>query len=302
MKYPNGKGIFDVDFEVREGQVVGFLGPNGAGKTTTIRCILGFMHGETGECSVNGKNSFKYANEICRDIGFIAGEPAFPDGMTGIEYLNFLVEVRAKTPDARNKLKQKMAELIKYFDFSPKWRIKRMSKGMKQKTAIVAAFMHDPNVYVLDEPTSGLDPIMQGKFVDLILAEKKRGKTILMSSHFFDEVERTADRIVIIKDGKIVAKDKVSVLKQMQNKVFFVESPDIKKMKIGFEQVSVSDNQAEFMVPANEIDKFLKQISKYKVDGLLSKEVNLETIFKKFYGAEQTSEDENESNAKEVTK
>jgi len=279
MTYPNGKGIFDVEFEVRKGEVVGFLGPNGAGKTTAIRCLLGFMKGQSGECTIDGRECFANASELCKKIGFIAGEPAFPDGMTGVEYLNYLCEVRGI------KDKSKMTELIAYFEFDPKGKIKRMSKGMKQKTAIVAAFLHDPDIYILDEPTSGLDPIMQSKFVDLILREKKRGKTILMSSHMFDEIERASDFVVIIKNGRIVAKDRVKALKQMQKKVFIVESPDFKKMKVGFDCNAVSDTQGEFLVPASEVDKFVKEISKYKVDGLMSKEVSLESIFMNYYAA-----------------
>ena len=198
MKYPNGRGIFDVDFTVKSGEVVGFLGPNGAGKTTTIRCLLGFMKPQSGKCTINDRDCFDFSNENCRDLGFIAGEPAFPDGSNGLEYLNFLCEVRGI------KDKTKMEELIKYFNLEPKGRIKRMSKGMKQKIAIVAAFMHDPSVYILDEPTSGLDPIMQIKFIDLIKKEKARGKTILMSTHNLGEIKNTCDSMLIIRDGKIV--------------------------------------------------------------------------------------------------
>jgi len=154
---------------------------------------------------------------------------------------------------------------------------------MKQKTAIVAAFLHDPDIYILDEPTSGLDPIMQSKFVDLILEEKKRGKTMLMSSHNFEEIERAADFVVIIKGGRIVAKDKVKTLKNLTSKIFIIECTDMKKMKLGFDRNIISDTQAEYLVPANEVDKFIKEVSKYRIDGLLSKEVSLENIFMAHY-------------------
>jgi ABC-2 type transport system ATP-binding protein len=262
MKYANGKGIFDVDFEVREGEVVGFLGPNGAGKTTTIRCLLGFAKAQNGTCTVNGLECFSNAPKIAKDIGFIAGEPAFPDGMTGLEYLNYLCETRKR--DVAFDMKKKMHELIDYFEFDPKGKIKRMSKGMKQKTAIVGAFLHDPKVYIFDEPTSGLDPIMQSKFIDLVLAEKKRGKTILMSSHMFEEIERASDYVVIIKGGRIVAKDKVATLKNLTSKVFIV-------------------NGEEVTVPNTEVDKFVKQIAKKKVESLDVKQVSLESIFMKYY-------------------
>ena len=286
MKYPNGRGIFDIDIEVAKGQVVGFLGPNGAGKTTTIRCLLGFMKGQSGECSINGQECFKNAHHLARNIGFIAGEPAFPGGMTGMEYFNFLCEVRKKDVKHAEEMNKRTEELIAYFELDAKYKIRRMSKGMKQKTAIIAAFMHEPDIYILDEPSSGLDPLMQNKFVDLLLKEKKKGKTVLMSSHMFEEVERTSDFILIIKGGRIVAKDTVKGLKYLQSKVFIIESPDIKKIK-GFNMNINSDTQAEVLVPATEVDKFIKEIAKHKIDGLLSKEVSLENIFMHYYQQEK---------------
>jgi len=220
------------------------------------------MRGSSGSCSIAGRECFANAPQNAKDIGFIAGEPAFPDAMTGIEYLNYLCEVRGITD------KSKMHELIKYFEFDPKGRIKRMSKGMKQKTAIVAAFMHDPSVLILDEPSSGLDPLMQSKFVNLILDEKKRGKTILMSSHMFEEVEKTCEQVVIIKDGRIVAKDSVKNLKLAQTTNFVV-------------------NGKETAVKTAEIDAFIKQIAKTKVESISIKEQTLENIFLDMYKKEE---------------
>jgi len=283
MKYKTGKGVFDVDFQVREGEVVGFLGPNGAGKTTTIRCLMGFMQGEIGECVIDKKDCWKDAPEIAKDLGYIAGEPAFPDGMTGSEYINFLCNVRKTSEEHHKQLKARAEELVRYFEVDPRGKIRRMSKGMKQKIAIIAAFLHSPKMYILDEPTSGLDPIMQSKFVDLILKEKKQGKTILMSSHMFDEVERLADFVIIIKDGRIVAKDKVANLKQVQKKIFIVHSKVVKTIKSKFDKNIVSDTMAEFLVPANDVDTFIKEIAKFKIDGFSSKEISLESVFMDHY-------------------
>jgi len=265
MQYPNGKGVFDVDFTVEAGQTIGFLGPNGAGKTTTIRCILGFMRGQKGECLIDGKDCFDNAPENMKDVGYIAGEPAFPSGMTGMEYLNFLCEIRGLKDKAR------MHELIELFDFDPKRKIKEMSKGMKQKTAIVAAFMHDPAILILDEPSSGLDPLMQNKFVELILDAKKRGKTILMSSHMFDEVEKTCESVFIIKDGRIVARDLVKNLKKLQAITFVV-------------------NGKTTQVPHTDVDKFIKQIAKTKVESISIQEPTLENIFMDLYKKEVAGE------------
>jgi len=287
MVYPiSGKGIFNIDLSVAKGQVVGFLGPNGAGKTTTIRCLLGFMRGKEGRCTINGQNCFENAPENMRDVGFIAGEPAFPDAMTGLEYLNFLIDVRTRKDEnhsRRDTMHKKMQELIRYFEFDPKGKIKRMSKGMKQKTAIVAAFMHTPAVLILDEPTSGLDPLMQNKFVELLLEEKKRDATILMSSHMFEEVERTCEDVVIIKDGKIVAADKVKNLKRTQKITFIVTSPESKKIKLSFDTAILEKDKIETVVPCDQVDKFIKELSKYNVKWLKIKEQSLEDVFMGLY-------------------
>jgi len=275
MQYPNGKGIFDISFEVGEGQVVGFLGPNGAGKTSTIRCILGFMRGQSGEAFLNGKECFANADENMKEVGYIAGEPAFPDGVTGIEYLKLLIDIRAMSGKDKSAMLQRMQELIEYFELDASGRVKRMSKGMKQKTAIVAAFMHDPKIIILDEPSSGLDPLMQNKFIELVLAEKKKGKTILISSHIFEEVERTCSEVIIIKEGRIVAKDTVKNLKKSQRKVYIVES---------------DGQEEEIAVSYDEIDKFIKNLAKRKITNLSTKELSLESVFMEYYSRDKKEE------------
>jgi ABC-2 type transport system ATP-binding protein len=195
--YGNNCGIFDVSFEIRRGEVFGFIGPNGAGKTTTIRQLLGFIKGDKGNCKILGMDCWKEPREIQKHLGYIAGETAMPEGMTGQELFNFIAKLRGiKT--------QRANEVCEYFDINPKGKIKRMSKGMKQKIALVLAFMHDPEILLLDEPTSGLDPLMQEKFCELMLKEKERGKTVMLSSHIFNEVEKTCDRVAIIKHGRII--------------------------------------------------------------------------------------------------
>jgi ABC-type multidrug transport system, ATPase component len=196
--YGNNQGVFDVSFDIKKGEIFGFLGPNGAGKTTTVRNLLGFIKSDNGACSILGMDCWKKPNEIQKHIGYVAGEIALPDSITGQKLIELVSKMRNVTLKRAN-------ELCEYFDINPNVKIKRMSKGMKQKIALVIAFMHDPDIILLDEPTSGLDPLMQEKFCDLLLSEKERGKTILLSSHIFNEVEKTCDRVVIIKHGKIIA-------------------------------------------------------------------------------------------------
>ena len=206
--YGGGKGVFDISFQVNEGEVFGFLGPNGAGKTTTIRHLMGFLKPQTGKCMIGGLDCWNDRDQIQARLGYIPGEISFFDDMTGAEFLKFIAAYRNIGENNRSK------ELMDRFELNPKGKIKKMSKGMKQKIGIVAALMHDPDILILDEPTSGLDPLMQSRFIELIGEEKERGKTILLSSHMFEEVERTCDRIGIIRDGKLVAVDSVEALRE----------------------------------------------------------------------------------------
>lgn len=206
--YGNGKGIFAVSFQVNEGEVFGFLGPNGAGKTTTIRHLMGFIRPKSGSCTIRGMDCWSERCRIQEHLGYIPGEISFFDDMTGAEYLKFLAGYRGL------KTAPRMKEMMDRFELDPKSKIKKMSKGTKQKLGIVAAFMHDPDILILDEPTTGLDPLMQSRFVELLAEEKNKGKTILLSSHIFEEVERTCDRVGIIRQGKIVTLDSVEALRK----------------------------------------------------------------------------------------
>ena len=207
-EYGAGKGIFEVSFQVEKGEVFGFLGPNGAGKTTTIRHLMGFIKPKSGDCQINGLNCWKDRDKIQEQLGYIPGEISFFDDMNGKEFLKFAANYRKLGKVNR------MQEMLDLFELDPKGKIKKMSKGMKQKLGIVTAFMHDPDILILDEPTSGLDPLMQNRFIELIAEEKKKGKTILLSSHMFEEVERTCDRIGIIRNGKLVTVDSVETLRE----------------------------------------------------------------------------------------
>lgn len=220
--YGGGKGVFDLTFRVGEGEVFGFLGPNGAGKTTTIRHLMGFIHPQAGSCRIDGMDCWRDRARIQRELGYIPGEIAFFDDMTGEEFLRFLEKYRGRAGAGRK------AELLEMFELAPKGKIKKMSKGMKQKLGIVAAFMHDPRILLLDEPTSGLDPLMQNRFIQLLDAEKARGKTILLSSHIFEEVERTCDRVGIIRAGRLVADDPVETLRvrYLRSYTVTLESPE----------------------------------------------------------------------------
>ncbi|MGE4276574.1 MAG: ABC transporter ATP-binding protein [Lawsonibacter sp.] len=284
MIYPSGKGIFDIDFKIKQGGVLGYLGPNGAGKTTTIRCLLGFTKPDSGFCRISGLDCVKDAPQIQKFLGYIPGEIAFLDGMTGNEFLKFMGQMRHMNDFSRQK------ELIERFDLDPRREIKKFSKGMKQKLGIVTAFMHDPEVLILDEPTSGLDPLMQNRFVELILEQKKAGKTILMSSHIFEEIERTCDEVIIIKDGRLVEKSEVGVLGGTQRKAYqvkFRHAEDIKRFAAqNFTVEQVTGNTAKITVKGEEVDRLIKALAAFDLEAMESKAQTLEEIFLNYYESE----------------
>jgi ABC-2 type transport system ATP-binding protein len=283
MAYKNGKGIFDLSFSIREGEAFGYLGPNGAGKTTTIRNLLGFMKADKGTCSVGGLDSWEQAAEIQKNLGYIPGEIAFPGGMRGGEFLRLLSDMRGTKGLSRRK------ELEERFEINPNQPIRKMSKGMKQKIGIIAAFMHDPAVYILDEPTSGLDPLMQKRFVELILEERKRGKTFLMSSHMFEEVERTCDRVGIIRDGHLVATEDVGALKKSRQRKYIVTVESAAEMealkKTELDVTELGHNRAEVTV-GGSADRLLKLLATVTVESLDVAALSLEEIFMQYYGKE----------------
>ena len=279
--YKNGKGIFNVTFDVKEGEVFGYLGPNGAGKTTTIRHLMGFSNADEGSCSIMGMDCRLDAAEIQKSVGYLPGEIAFFDNMTGTEFLQFMNDMRGTKDTTR------MKELMDIFELDASRKIRKMSKGMKQKVGIITAFMHDPKVYILDEPTSGLDPLMQRAFIDLINTEKARGKTVIMSSHIFEEIERTSDRIGVIRDGRIVAVEDVHSIKESLRKIFVVTVSSKEDLNIikasGLEIDKIAGLQVEVVVSSN-YKLFTETLSRCQVLSIDILNQSLEQVFMKYYG------------------
>ncbi|TAH66157.1 MAG: ABC transporter ATP-binding protein [Anaerolineaceae bacterium] len=280
--YGDHKGNFNLTFSIEEGEVFGYLGPNGAGKTTTIRHLMGFLTPDKGSSQIFGMDSRTRSADIMKLLGYLPGEIAFFDGMNGIEFLNFMGEMRGLTD---TNLRDKLVEL---FQLDTKGRIRKMSKGMKQKLGIVCAFMHDPKVLILDEPTSGLDPLMQKTFADLILQEKNKGKTILMSSHSFEEVERTCDRVGIIKQGELVAIENMHDLRLKRRKIYLVafDNPASALQfadSSNFDIMEVNENIVKLSILGN-VTEFIKALHNYTVMDLNTETSSLEDIFMHYYG------------------
>ena len=279
--YGSGRGVFDLSFEVNNGEIFGMLGPNGAGKTTTIRQLMGFIKSDKGNAKILNMNCFDKRENIQSKLGYLPGEIAFMDEMKGDDFINFIADMKSI------KNKNRMNELIDIFELDANRKINKMSKGTKQKIGIVCAFMNEPEVAILDEPTSGLDPLMQKKFIDLILEEKKKGTTIFMSSHIFEEIEKTCDRTAILKDGKLIAIENMEELKSKKNKnfeVIFKTEKDAENFqnKISFKS-ELNNNIVKILIANNEVNSFIKELSNYDILDINSSSQTLEELFLHFY-------------------
>lgn len=280
--FGNGKGIFDLSFGVQQGEVFGFLGPNGAGKSTTIRHLMGFVKPQSGSCQIMGKDCFSQAALIQQSVGYLAGEIAFIEDMSGISYLNFIADMKG----IRDR--SSIRDLLYRFELNPRGKIKKMSKGMKQKIGLVAAFMGDPSVLILDEPTSGLDPLMQNRFVELLLERKKKGSTVFMSSHIFEEVEKTCNRTAIIREGRLVDIVQMKELSKLRNRIYTVALHDKESAQrlAAVEQldiINVCGRKVQIRVK-KELPNTLRVLANYQPTDLQTETQSLEELFLHYYG------------------
>ena len=287
--YGSGRGVFDVSFAVKKGEVFGFLGPNGAGKSTTIRHLMGFSKPDKGNTYILGEPTFNKYYEILNHVGYIPGEIALPAGLTGWQFLRMMQDLQ----HIHNEEKlNSMLTLFELDDVTLQGETKRMSLGVKRKLAIVAAFMSDPDVLILDEPTSGLDPVMQENFIDFIHEEKSRGKTILLSSHIFSEIDSTCDRIAIIKDGKIVSEFVADDLKHASKKNYtidFKNEKNVNKFKKSINKIpsaeilKVDGNKVFISLEDEDMNKAIEILSGLEINEFSNRKESLEDYFMKFY-------------------
>ena len=287
--YGYGRGVFDVSIHVEKGEVFGFLGPNGAGKSTTIRHLMGFSKPDKGKVEILGKPTFQKYYEVLKKVGYIPGEIALPAGLTGKEFIKMMQDLTGIKNEERLKM---LSDLFELDEASLLCDVKRMSLGVKRKLAVVTAFMSDPEVLILDEPTSGLDPVMQERFIDFIHKEKERGKTILLSSHIFSEIDNTCDRIAIIKDGKIVSEFIANDLKHASKKYYAIDfkTEDDKKkfLKKSSEIKSLillddKEKQISVSIEDEDLNKTISYLSEVEVDKFSNRKESLQDYFMKFY-------------------
>ena len=288
--YGNSKGIFDISFNIEKGEMFGFVGTNGAGKTTTIRHLLGFSKPDKGKITIKGLDPWKDSEKLMKYIGYIPGEIAFPDLKSGTDVIKSQAEfLGVKDLSYANSL-------IKNLQLDVRGNPRSMSKGMKQKLAIVLALMHDPEILFFDEPTTGLDPLMRDSFMNIVAEEHKKGKTILMSSHMFEELEAYSDKVGLIMNGKILDIADMETLRNSNLKLYkieFANKEDYKKFvtmsNYEFVRKQEDYNQVTIRIQEEQIKMLMQELSKYNVKFIREVKYDLEKYFKEKLNLESNS-------------
>jgi ABC-2 type transport system ATP-binding protein len=281
--YGLGRGLFELDLEVAPQEVFGFLGPNGAGKSTTIRCLMGLIRPTTGSAQIFGLDCMHDSVAVKRKVGYVPGEMPQFGSLRGREVVAYLGGLRG---GADPKVVRTLAERFN-LDLSRRYR--EYSSGNKQKLGIVLAFMHRPQLLILDEPTIGLDPLNQQEFYDLLHEAGAGGATVFLSSHILSEVERTCDRVGIIRSGRLVRVAQLDELHRIRLhhvELEFAPESEVPEAAIrsaaGVEDVAVNDHVVTCVVKGT-FEPLLKAIDGATVTNLMSHEPSLEEIFLTYY-------------------
>lgn len=271
-------GVFDVSLQVESGQVMGYIGANGAGKTTTIRQIMGFVRPDSGSISVGGVDCWKDPTRAKANLGYLPGEVNLPLELKPREFLRMQAHMHG---EAHTNLRRSR-DLIDRFELAVDTPIRHMSKGMKQKLAIVAVFMCNPQVLVLDEPSTGLDPLMQDELIAVIDECKREGCTVLLSSHIFEEISKVADRICVLKAGRVTANFSLQEARDRLRHyllVRFRDNPDDSKWGM------CRSEDGLYRIPIEQEDAagLLGELGRYDISYLSTDSDDLETLLKKYY-------------------
>ena len=290
--YGKHLGIADLNLEVRSGETFGFLGPNGAGKTTTIRLLLDLLSPTRGTATVLGLDAKAGSLEVRRSIGYIPSDPSLYGNLSGHDFLTYLANIRGGVQWS------KVTTLADRLQCDLSRPIGALSRGNKQKLAVIRAFMHQPQLLILDEPTSGLDPLMQAEFEDMVREARDEGRTVFLSSHFLPEVEQLADRVAIIREGHLAAVEEIASLMSRAVRRLEIEfvNPVPKEEFARLEGVRNVQAQGNTLVcdVSGVLDPLIKAAARHAVVNLKTHEPNLEEIFLAYYGesTRQCTEDD----------
>lgn len=279
-KFGGFAALDGVNLKVRRGEVYGYIGPNGAGKTTTIRILLGILQASSGSAKIFGRDAWREAVQIHRNLAYVPGDVNLWPNLTGGEVIDLFVSLRGRHDAEKRK------KLLNMFELDPTKKCRTYSKGNRQKVALVAAFASDAELFILDEPTSGLDPLMEQVFQECVLEQKHNGKSILLSSHILSEVERLCDRVGIIRDGKLVETGTLSELRHLTRSTMHVqtEKPLTGLTSLqGIHDVTESEGVVSFGVDSAKVGEVVAFIAPFGVKKLESTPPTLEDLFMRHY-------------------
>ena len=276
------RGITDLDLDVSAGEIFGFLGPNGAGKTTTMRILLDLIRPTAGRAEVFGLETTREPVAIHRRVGYLPGEFDLYDRLTGADTIRYFGNLRGGVDPGY------VAELVERLDLDPSRRFREYSKGNKQKVGLVVALQHRPDLLILDEPTSGLDPLVQQTFFGIVREAKAEGRTVFLSSHIIDEVDRTCDRVAIIREGRLVQVDRIEAIRRLafhHVELTFAApvDPSIFRDVDAVSDLEVEDRVVRMRV-AGPIGAVLAAAAPHGIVDVVSREPNLEDVFLAQYG------------------
>jgi ABC-2 type transport system ATP-binding protein len=279
--YGSSRGIVDMTFDVAEGEVFGFLGSNGAGKTTTIRLLLDLIRPTSGRVEVLGLEPGREGVELRRRVGYVPGDLRLYERMTGLELLRYFARLRGMTGLGDT------GELVERLEAEIHRPIRALSKGNRQKLGLVQAFMHRPGLLVLDEPTLGLDPLVQQTFNELLREVTADGRTVFLSSHMLGEVQRVADRVAVVREGRITLLEAVETLRTrafMRVEVTFADQPPAEAFAgLGGIRELRREGASVLFAVEGPVDPLVKALARHRVIAIDSHEADLEDIFLSLY-------------------
>lgn len=279
--YGKNKGIENLNLTVSEGEFFGVIGPNGAGKSTTIRTLLGLISQTGGEAKIFGKNIKKHKKEILTNIGYMPSEANFYGGMKVRDIISLSAEIRKKDCSDEANI------LCERFDLNTEKKIEELSLGNRKKVAIICAMQHKPSLYILDEPTSGLDPLMQKEFFELLKERHSEGATIFLSSHILNEIQKNCIRAAIIKNGEVIAADKVENLAKTGAKRVTIHGINSIPEELSVKSFEVGEDYVTFLY-CDDIRRLLSIAANMPVTDMTITEPDLDEVFMYYYEKDGT--------------
>lgn len=285
--YGRQPALVDVGLSVDTGEIFGYLGPNGAGKSMTLRILMGMLRPTSRSATVLGLDCWSSAPRVHRRVGYVPGELALYEKMTGFDHVSFFGHVGARRGELR------AADIAERLDLDLRKPVRVMSRGNRQKLGLVLALMSSPELLILDEPTTGLDPIMQREFDAILREHTAAGGTVLLSSHVLSEVQQVADRIGVLREGRLIAVEKLHTLRQKSLHHLVVEftgpaRADVFRDVPGVRDLVIDGETLRCNAPEQALNELIQRIAQFTVVDLECAEADLEETFMTYYGTESS--------------